>query len=190
MPKRSDDYMADRREEILRALLRCVEQSGWTATTIDDVAREAGLSKGAVYTHFRNKAALLQGLLDRGMAETARSYAEVTDKASFRRLLADHVACVCTGDAPRLAAGHMEAMLDGVRQPEFRKRIDLAMRHMLDMNCATIARLNPALSPAEQKRKAATLLLLVEGMRSYRISTDVFMQEDIRQLVDRLVDEI
>ena len=55
VPKRSADYMARRRDDILGALFACVRRRGWDRTTMDDVAAEAGLSKGAVYVHFESK---------------------------------------------------------------------------------------------------------------------------------------
>ena len=44
-----------RREEILKAAYTCFSRGGYHATTIDDIALEAGLSKGAVYWHFEGK---------------------------------------------------------------------------------------------------------------------------------------
>src|SRR3569832_2447525 len=63
MPKRSDDYMAERRRQILNAAIACLNSQGWNRTTVDDVARQAKQNKGAVYIHFANKRALLNGQL-------------------------------------------------------------------------------------------------------------------------------
>ena len=37
---------------------------GFNATTVDDIAKNAGLTKGAIYFHFENKTAILLALLD------------------------------------------------------------------------------------------------------------------------------
>lgn len=44
-----------RKEEIFKAALSCFNRSGYFQTTIDDIAREAGLTKGAIYYHFKSK---------------------------------------------------------------------------------------------------------------------------------------
>jgi AcrR family transcriptional regulator len=46
---------AERRAQILRAALRCFSRDGFHVATMDDLAREAGLSKGSLYWHFRSK---------------------------------------------------------------------------------------------------------------------------------------
>jgi AcrR family transcriptional regulator len=44
-----------RRAQILRAALRCFSEAGFHAATMDDLARESGLSKGSLYWYFRSK---------------------------------------------------------------------------------------------------------------------------------------
>jgi len=44
-----------RRQHIVAAAGRCFRHSGYGATTVDDVCREAGVSKGGLYTYFRSK---------------------------------------------------------------------------------------------------------------------------------------
>ncbi len=51
-----------RRAQILEAALRCFSERGYHAATMDDVAREAGLSKGSLYWHFPSKADVFLGL--------------------------------------------------------------------------------------------------------------------------------
>jgi AcrR family transcriptional regulator len=44
-----------RRAQILDAALGCLARGGYHATTMDDLARAAGLSKGSIYWHFEGK---------------------------------------------------------------------------------------------------------------------------------------
>ena len=54
---------AETRLAILRAALDEFSRRGYSATTLDGVARAAGVTRGAVYWHFASKAALYEELL-------------------------------------------------------------------------------------------------------------------------------
>src|SRR5215470_17719691 len=54
---------AARREAILAAALDEFSVQGFAATRLDDVARRAGVAKGTIYLHFRDKEALFQELV-------------------------------------------------------------------------------------------------------------------------------
>jgi AcrR family transcriptional regulator len=51
-------------DRILESALSLIVTRGFNATTVDDIARKAGLTKGAIYFHFENKTAILLALLD------------------------------------------------------------------------------------------------------------------------------
>jgi AcrR family transcriptional regulator len=51
-------------ERILDSALSLMVSRGFNATTVDDIAKNVGLTKGAVYFHFKNKTAILMALLD------------------------------------------------------------------------------------------------------------------------------
>jgi AcrR family transcriptional regulator len=55
MAKVTREHTEARRRGILRAALACLAQRGFHRTTMRAIAREAGLSTGAVYTYFRSK---------------------------------------------------------------------------------------------------------------------------------------
>src|SRR5271154_6508907 len=60
------------RERLLRAALQRFEEDGALAATLEDIRREAGVSVGALYHHFPDKAGLaaaLYGELARGFQE-------------------------------------------------------------------------------------------------------------------------
>src|SRR5215204_1843710 len=54
---------AARREAILAAALDEFSAQGFAAARLDDVARRAGVAKGTIYVHFRDKEALFQELI-------------------------------------------------------------------------------------------------------------------------------
>lgn len=55
----------ERRERILDAAESLITHYGYDKTTVSDIAREAGVSKGAIYLHFDSKDALFEALLMR-----------------------------------------------------------------------------------------------------------------------------
>src|SRR4051795_10174410 len=66
-----------RREQILDVTKEIVETSGFHAVSIDKVAREAGITRPVVYTHFGDLDGLLQTLVDRGNQETLEALAQI-----------------------------------------------------------------------------------------------------------------
>ncbi|MGV8985410.1 MAG: TetR/AcrR family transcriptional regulator [Cypionkella sp.] len=60
-----------RPDEVLDAALRLFGAQGFAHTTVEQVARAAGLSKAAVYLYFPSKKALLAGLVKRAVAPVA-----------------------------------------------------------------------------------------------------------------------
>src|SRR5437762_8759360 len=74
---------AERREQILAAATRAFARTGFTATSLDDIAAEAGVSRVILYRHFDSKTHLYQAVLDRAcirLAETVGTadYSEQT----------------------------------------------------------------------------------------------------------------
>jgi len=65
LPKLAVEAKEARRSNILAAALRCFARRGYHATTVDDIAAEAGVSKGAPYVYFDSKQALFRALYDR-----------------------------------------------------------------------------------------------------------------------------
>ncbi len=61
---------AERRGQILRAARGVFIESGFLAARVEDVARRARLSKGAVYFYFDSKRAIFDALVDEELAHT------------------------------------------------------------------------------------------------------------------------
>src|ERR1035441_9650573 len=64
MPRLRDATRLERRRTFVDAAWLRAASQGWRDMTVDDVCAEAGLSKGAFYSHFASKRELLDALVD------------------------------------------------------------------------------------------------------------------------------
>ena len=62
------------REHLLDAALEVFSRRGYYAASVDEIAAEAGYSKGAVYSNFSNKEELFLALIDRRFAKDSQEY--------------------------------------------------------------------------------------------------------------------
>jgi AcrR family transcriptional regulator len=62
------------REHLLDAALEVFGRRGYYAASVDEIAAEAGYSKGAVYSNFSNKEELFLALIDRRFAKDSQEY--------------------------------------------------------------------------------------------------------------------
>ncbi len=74
MPRRSktDIVSTFRREQILDAARQCFARQGVARTTVDQIARAAGVAKGTVYLYYRSKDAILRHALTEGLVALRR----------------------------------------------------------------------------------------------------------------------
>jgi AcrR family transcriptional regulator len=63
MPKLDQETMRQRRQHIIDAAMRQFEKRGFGGASVDDICAEAGISKGALYTHFPSKEAIMLALI-------------------------------------------------------------------------------------------------------------------------------
>lgn len=91
----TEQYIQQRRREILEAAWRCFARDGFHATSMDDVIAEAGVSTSVVYRWFRGKDELvaacvreaLQGILD-ALESTLHTEPPVPLAEAIERVLA------------------------------------------------------------------------------------------------------
>jgi AcrR family transcriptional regulator len=58
------DVSEERKAQILEAATEVFSQAGFHKARMDDIAKQAGLSKGALYWYFESKNAIIQGIMD------------------------------------------------------------------------------------------------------------------------------
>src|SRR5215813_14713873 len=154
-PKRRLLRRPQRREQILGAATRAFAEAGFAATSLDDVAAEAHISRDILYRHFESKAELYRAVLRRACdrLSAATGSPDFTD-SSLDALLS---AAAAEPAAFRLLF-HQAA-----REPEFRKEIDELRASMFEVAYGHLAAVIP--DPA-WARWASTLVptVAVEGV--------------------------
>ncbi|ASS66957.1 MULTISPECIES: TetR/AcrR family transcriptional regulator [unclassified Paenibacillus] len=70
-PKVTEQYRKEKRASILEAALDCFVEKGFQATSVDDIVRRSGMSKGALYGYFSSKEEMYIDLAHSRMDEMA-----------------------------------------------------------------------------------------------------------------------
>jgi AcrR family transcriptional regulator len=139
---------AQRREQILAAATTAFARNGFTATGLDDIAAEAGITRVLLYRHFDSKTDLYQAALDRFCAVLGDHVAEpvggFTD-ASIDGLLK---AAIAEPDGFRLLFAH------AAREPDFKS---LAERFRADITEIALLQISTVVADQAWARWAAQL---------------------------------
>ncbi|CAI9004171.1 efflux system transcriptional repressor EmhR [Pseudomonas sp. fls2-241-R2A-110] len=93
MVRRTKEEAQETRSQILEAAEKAFFERGVARTTLADIATLAGVTRGAIYWHFSNKADLVQAMLDTlqepldEMARASESQDELDPLGCMRKLL-------------------------------------------------------------------------------------------------------
>jgi AcrR family transcriptional regulator len=105
---------AKRREQILAAATEAFARAGFAATSLDDVAAEAGISRAILYRHFDSKTDLYRAVLDRVCARLGAAVGE--GPGAFTGSAVDTLLAAAAADP-----GGFRLLFEHVaREPEFR----------------------------------------------------------------------
>ncbi|MDI3315034.1 MAG: helix-turn-helix domain-containing protein [Mycobacterium sp.] len=88
MPRVSGDRLAARRRQILDGARRCFAEYGYDRATVRRLEKAIGLSRGAIFHHFRDKDTLFFELA----REDAERMAEVTSREGLIQVMRDLLA--------------------------------------------------------------------------------------------------
>lgn len=124
---------AENRERVVAAAARLFRKQGLDGVGIDAVAADAGLTHGAIYSHFKSKDDLAAAAVAHALRQSMGEWLDLTDgldgRAAFVRLLKvyvsrahrDHAEAGCSiaalgGDASRGGDKLADVFLDGTSQ--------------------------------------------------------------------------
>jgi AcrR family transcriptional regulator len=171
---------AQTRRELLEAAERRFFERGYHGTTLDDIADDAGYTKGAVYSTFKSKAGLFLALFD-----------EVVDRRmrELRELLAPHerpedlVAALARQPAAEVNAQLLllaiEFWVHAAREPALLDEFSARYRRLR----ASLAELAPANGALGSDRWAIVTLALSNGLALERLIDPVGVPDDLMAAV-------
>ncbi|MGE5597420.1 MAG: TetR/AcrR family transcriptional regulator [Hyphomicrobiales bacterium] len=82
MPKVPAEYIEAKRDAIIEAARHAFFRKGTQATTMADIAREVGLTPGALYRYFPTKGALISSCFDDTTEELAQRWKHAPDPSA------------------------------------------------------------------------------------------------------------
>ena len=88
MPRVSEDHLAARRRQILDGARRCFAEYGYESATVRRLEQTIGLSRGAIFHHFRDKDTLFFELA----REDAERMADVASREGLIQVMRDMLA--------------------------------------------------------------------------------------------------
>ena len=110
-PKVTEEYLEERRQQIISAAEVCFARLGIHGTTLEDIRTEAGLSRGAVYHYFKSKEDIVEGLRERSRRiDMAAFERNVTGGDALEELLAMFSYALGLNIGPRRAIDSRVAM--------------------------------------------------------------------------------
>ncbi len=91
MPKRTHEDAERTKQAILESALRLFSRRGYESTSLSDIARFAGVTRGAIYWHFKDKGQILVELCefidnDRASHDLLKRAAEPNEKEPLSRI--------------------------------------------------------------------------------------------------------
>lgn len=127
---------AERREQLLAAATTAFSRAGFGATSLDDVAAQADVSRVIVYRHFESKAHLYRAVLDRAKTRLASA----TGAPTFTLASLDALLRAAAEDPAAFRLLFQYA----AREPDFREEMDRFRAEMITIADRQLVRVIPS----------------------------------------------
>lgn len=148
MARRTKEEALATRELILDAAERVFHQRGVSRTSLQEIAKDAGLTRGAIYWHFENKGELFHAMMERVTLPMMARLTEITAEDEGRPL-------------EKIRRNTATALHQVVHDPQVRRVFEIAMQkveyvdEMQDMQTRKISGRNECMDDMQRLLKAA-----------------------------------
>ncbi len=160
-----------RRAQILDAAIKCFADKGYSGTSVDDIAVLTGLSKGAIYHHFRSKREILLAVFEEWSADLLARWRSIGEQSGPLEALGRDAqeALALVDDVVPLYRASLEFCSHAIQDDDLRQRIAAmyadARRHLtglIEEACeqGLMREVNPQLAATVAIAMAEGLLLL------------------------------
>ena len=183
----------DTRDAILDAIERLLARYGYKKTTMDDLAREAGIGKGTIYLYFPSKEEVALSSIDRvveRVQERLRGLAASGDPAPqrLRQMLVARV--LLRFDSVHAYSQGLDDLFEALR-PAYMARRNRYFESETELFAAVLAegRRQKTLAFTDAHATAHALLLATNALLPYSLSArELGERAEIEKKVNRLAD--
>jgi AcrR family transcriptional regulator len=152
-----------RRAQILAAAQACFGRTGYHKTTMDDIVREAGLSKGSLYWHFKSKDEIFLALLDEAENAIFAAWDDLAGQGALETLRRESEVVL---EAVFQDRAFIEMWTEFLKHPLARERFariyERSRERLADTIEGGIAK--GEIAPCDARHAAAAMTALVEGL--------------------------
>lgn len=163
------------RTQLIAAAYRVLGEKGYEATSIKEIAREAGVAPGLIYYYFANKEELLLAVLH----EASNQYARQMSQEMAGETLADHVRSALAEPRARVEQEpewyklRYELFALGLRTPSLMPGVAALLGNGRD-GIARVVRKVAGDLPVKPEAVAAVLLACVDGLALQKLADPHF----------------
>lgn len=186
----------DRHAALLSLIRGAFAEKGFDGTSMQDLARAAGISVGNFYRYFPSKAAIVEALIARDMEVLEQGFAQIhaapDPVAAARAMFHAQITQPSTIDCQIWA----EVTASALRKPEIaalaRQMHERLVGHLITV-CARAAHIAPDLAAERFRPQAELILLLVKGSNLNRSFSGPHYDDLVTllsDLVDRMLSEL
>jgi AcrR family transcriptional regulator len=168
------------RRELLEAAERRFFEHGYHGTSLDDIADEAGYTKGAVYSTFGSKAGLFLAFLDEfNERRLSEARALMSEHGTGEELLAALARQPVDQDNARFLLVAIEFWTHAAREPELLQAFAARHRHLRE----SFARYAPQTTVLGPERWAIATMALSNGLALERLIDPAGVPDDVMAAV-------
>ncbi len=164
----------DKRERTRAALLEAarslIREKGYERTTLEEVARRAGMTTGAIYGNFRNRNELFIAL---GQTYWAPIRPKVKPGATFEEAMRALAAATLAAldDRTSAAVGRLTGIAHTLENPELRAQVREITGSSYELGADWLRTFPPTELPMEPETLVRVIHALIEGLVLQRILT-------------------
>jgi AcrR family transcriptional regulator len=156
----------DRRGKIVSALYRCMAKEGYAATTLCDIAAEAGMTSSHLLYYYPGKEAILEAFFKAVTKRIEKQMAELQDRSGAERIEAIADLFLSPKDMRKMDQAVMLDLYGQAVQNRAMRRVKVAHdRRIKDMFVELFSRL-PCAPEASPEDSAQTAYAILFGLRA------------------------
>jgi BetI-type transcriptional repressor, C-terminal len=132
---------------------------------------------------------VLGGIIRRNV-EQVETLTGLTTYKDLRRMLLKGMEFFGSARGHAVSISNLEFQLEAARDPELQEMLRAGAARMVEVFTLVVQRLRPDLPAAETSAVALSLILLVEGVRSFRAFSDAASKAQLRAAMERQLETL